>query len=802
MDVVTLPESPPDGGLRRLWQAPVFVLGLVALLGAWCVRPHLSGGPGRCAAHGLTEARRELDDNRGDLNATADRLHRLLDRGALAPERVGEAHFLYGTALIRLAERTSPALAAEQWKDALEHLQEADKLGVPDGDRGKLDYRLAKAAFHTDGDPASVAERLAAAVPFADGEAEGWELLTQAYLRLTPPNVQAALDANERLRQIPPVKINDELLAAARLTGGELLLRLQRPEDARKVLELVRSEAPPAILTRARVLRAQSYEDEQKWDAAATLWQAALTDARDPLPQAALIRYHLGRCYRELDQPLNAAPPWEECVRSGAGDEAAAAALGLAEIHVQEGQDDKALERLEFALRNVRKPDEWSNQLLDRGRVCELFERCCAAARQANKFELALKLAGLFERVAPPARALVLTGDIGTDWANARQQAMSMKVPDKGTGEEQRAVRRLFVRAAEAYESAARQAPEAPEYGDRLWLATRRYLDAAEQARARALLEQLFELAPRPDARLGEGWFLLGESFRREAVAGGADGDLKTRAADAYKACSQYQTEYLYRARYRLAVFALERGDADEAVEALKQNLDQIPGRDDEVKERSRLALVHIYYDRKEYDTVVLRLEEVLDRLPAAREGTLARYELADSYRELADRKQKELNEGAYRDPLTRDRQTDRCTQLRASANADFEKLVKVVEDPDTAGQLDAVQTRNVYYFAALTAFQMGQYEKSLRAYERMRERYKKDNDYWTAFAGVVSSYSGLGDNNKVRLGVTEIWDNLKVMDEETRGKMADYVKKVEARLSQEQPQTQPRLQPQLPWRP
>jgi tetratricopeptide (TPR) repeat protein len=798
MDVDTLPKTPPDTAAprpdaRRLWQAPVFVLGLAAFLAVWCVRPYL-GKHTICAPHQLGVARAELDRGDADPADVADRLHRLLDGGAVPPDRAGEAHFLYGTALIRLADRTSPALARDHWKNALEQLEEAEKLGVPDGDAGKLQYRLAKAGFYAEADPDAVAERLAAAVQYADDEAAGWHLLTQAYRRLTPPNLPAAVEANERLRNLPSLKISEGMLAAARLTGGELLLRLHRPEDARKVLELVRDEAPPAILTQARVLLAQSHEDEQQWGDAAILWNWVLTDGHDAAAPAAQIRYHLGLCYRQLDQPLNAATPWEECVRSGAGDEAAAAALGLAELHVLEGQDGKALQRLEFALRAVQKPDDWNNKLLDRGKVCELFERCCQAARQANKFELALRLAGLYERVAAPGRARMLAGDVCTDWATARQEA-SRKVPPEGAAAEEQAVRRLFARAAEAYEAAARQVPDAPEYGDRLWLATRRYLDAAEQSRARTLLEQLFELAPRPDARLGEGWFLLGESFRREARPGAVDRELKVRAAEAaYLACKQYQTEYLYRARYQLALFERERGDADDAVYELQQNLDQIPGRDDEVKERSRLTLVDICYKRQrpDYDTVVLRLEEVLDRLPATREGTLARYELADSYRVLADRRQAELNEGsAYRGQATRAHHAEERDRLRARANAEFEKLVKLVENPDTAGHLDDRQTRAVYYYAGLTAFQLGQYEQSRGAYERMKKRYRQgqDNDYWTAVAGVISSYQGLYDDKNVRDGLNEIILNLKkIEDDETRQRMGEYVRDVEAWLRQLRP--------------
>src|SRR5439155_25834549 len=132
--------------------------------------------------------------------------------------------------------------------------------------------------------------------------------------------------------------------------------------------------------------------------------------------------------------------------------------------------------------------------------------------------------------------------------------------------------------------------------------------------------------------------FRLGESFRKEARPGAVDRDAKVRDAEAaYRACLQYPTDYLYWARYHLALFAFERGEVDNAVEALRQNVEDYRGRQGEGKERSRFALVHISYGRQDHQTVVRLVEEVLEKLPTTPEASRARYELADAYRLLAD---------------------------------------------------------------------------------------------------------------------------------------------------------------------
>ena len=83
-----------------------------------------------------------------------------------------------------MAEHAPAALAAEQWLKVRTELELAEKLGVPEGDHNRLQYRLGKAGFYTDSDPAGVIERLTASViKLADDRAEGYNLLTQANLR-------------------------------------------------------------------------------------------------------------------------------------------------------------------------------------------------------------------------------------------------------------------------------------------------------------------------------------------------------------------------------------------------------------------------------------------------------------------------------------------------------------------------------------------------------------------------------------------------------------------------------------------
>ena len=178
---------------------------------------------------------------------------------------------------------------------------------------------------------------------------------------------------------------------------------------------------------------------------------------------------------------------------------------------------DSARERLEFALHNTDKPEDWDNKLLDRAAACDLVEHCCLTARQTGKFELALQMVEWYKRIGAPGRALIMGGDIATDWARARQEALknsSIRRPRK---------RRRCANCSSRRPRLTNTRPSRqPRAGTRRLarLAASRAIDAGDQVKAQPLLDEMFELKPRPDARAErEGWYQLGESFRKEIPA-------------------------------------------------------------------------------------------------------------------------------------------------------------------------------------------------------------------------------------------------------------------------------------------
>jgi tetratricopeptide (TPR) repeat protein len=746
----TDPDTPGAGvAARQLWQVPVFVAGVVALFGSLLARPLACGNPGRQLERDLDAARALVARPDGDAEEALRLARRAVAAARQAPGRAGEANFLLGCAHVRLAERKAAPGPDEHWRSARQHLEEAAHQGVPPDDAAKLDYQLGKAGFHAGEAPEVVAGRLAAGVEQAENRVEGYDLLTRAYLRLSPPDLRKALEANEKLRQVPLA--GEEVLAPARLTAGEIYLKLGKPEKARQVLEKVGEQAPPAVLAQARLLRAQSFEDEGKWEQAAPLYKAALADAHEPPTGPGAVLYHLGLCYQRLEQPPEAAAAWEECVR-GKGPAARAAALALAELRVQGGQAEKGVELLAGAVEGLKRPADWANPLLEVGPAREAFERIATALRDEGRFDLAVRLARAYEKLAGPPRAQVLRGEAAAAWARSRQEDAARAKTNEEQQAEELAARDLLAQAGVAYGEAAGLAPDADGRGECLWQSARQYLAGQEYGRAAEQLGRFLQQQPR-SPRQGEGWYLLGEAHAQLGHP--------TAAVEAYRQSIKFPGRFAFQARYRLALAALAAGNLDEAEAGLQRNLDLLRiDPDAEAEEKSLFALGALLYQRGNYRMVVRRLEEALGRFaaeagPHGRPGpnseyTRARYQLADSYCQLAN----QVTQSLFVDRSsaeTRQHYEEEKRGWLEKALRELDRLAADLARPEMQGHLSAAQRQRLPFTAARCCFNLGDYEGALRRYEQLSARHQGEPAALDALAGEVNCYAGMRLVDKVR---------------------------------------------------
>jgi tetratricopeptide (TPR) repeat protein len=726
---------------RPLWQAPLFVVGVAALAFVWLVRPFASDDGTRQAERDLNAARSLLGRSEGDPQKALTLAQRALDRGPQS--QAGEAHYLLGSAEARLAERATPNLAPDHWRQARAHLEEAERLGVSENDRGRLAYRRAKVGFRLGEDPQTVVNRLRAAADLAEDPAEAYSLLTQAYLRLPQPNLKEALKANEHLRTNLP-RVPAEVLAPAQLQGGELLLRLKKPDEARKVLEKIGPQAPAAIRAEARVLLARSFQEEKRYADAATRWQAALKEPPSPTASRAAILYNLGLCQREQEQPTEAAKSWEKCVQEKNGDEIAAAALGLAELRLKGADPEPALDAYEKVVSSVQTPADWHNRLIDLATVRESFARAGTTLQEAKRYDLVLRLAAPYAKVAEPGKAALLKARAADEGGTIHLKNAREARDETGRQAEESAARDLFLQAAAAYaEVAAVTRPEG-EHADFLWLSAARYLDGQDYAKARAALDSFLKLEQgRPEDqrrqdRLGEGWFVLGEVLRQTG-----DGDA---ALTSYREAVKFASPFARKALYQLALAAMESGQLDDAETMLdKQILKE--ARDDndaEAQEKALYALGGLYFKRHKYQEAQRKLDEALGRFKDSPEAVRARYQLAESYRQLASPD----NLGFMLDNRipeeTRKRLEKEHDLNLLHAAEEFERLMEILKSPEAARNLTPEELAQVPFSAADCRFDLAQYVEALAIYDRLVGHYSRLID------GAAGQYCGVWEKRRL----------------------------------------------------
>jgi tetratricopeptide (TPR) repeat protein len=717
------PTAPPPVErltLGQLWHVPLFLIGLLSAVAVWTTRPLWYDPDTVRLQHALVTARERLDNPRGPVNEVPGLLQEALTRINRLPARAGEVHFLLGSAYARLAQQVPPDRALEEWNRARQHLEQAETLGVPRGDGPALLFRLAKTWMQTDGDPRRVIEFLTRALDQgAEDQAEGYGLLTRAYLHPAVHDVAAALKANEKLLQLPAS--DENALAPARLLRGELLLGTHDIEGARKVLAYIGPHAPPEIVAHARCLRARSFQETGAWAEAASLWEELLADNRQPPPQPNRVRFFLGVCYYNLHRPADAARVWEQAVPV-ANEVGQAAAFRLADLLAQGGNLGPVLGLYERAMAGVIGAANYHNSLVDTPQALAMLEGACQRYLQIGDFEKAHRLVALHAVLAPPHAAHLLLAQATAGWGKAlRDQALHAKDKDSAVRAEELA-RSRFREAGAAYEVAASTTPDRAAQCSLLWSAAESYRESRDAAKQLAVLERFIELPPPPD-RLGEAWYRLGEAhqvLRQE-----------TAAFTAFTQCIECGGVFSLRARYQLALAKYEQHDFKDAEEILEHILALMRDKvDSEAEENTLYLLARILFRLTNYSMARYRWKQALDRYPAHQNALQARYDLAETCRRLADADFSGSN-GPSVSPIMepiRQRSHRQYQSWLEEAAAQYEKII---DDLDarraSAGPLpeaEATLLRKALFELADCRFDRGDYDEAELIYQSLVDRY------------------------------------------------------------------------------
>jgi TolA-binding protein len=607
----------------QLWQIPTFVFGLLVLGAVWGTRPLWYDPDGLRFQHELSSSRHAIESGTGIQEAT-QLLSDALIHSNEHPRHKGEVQFLLGSAYVRLAENATGDRARGLWQQALHYFDEAKGTGVSESDALPLVYHSARARFYTDSSQDALKKVIfdlsVCVEKMPDQRWEAFAILTQANLKLTPPDTKAALLANERQLQLP---LEDErMLDPVRLLRGELLLKAGDPEEARRTLSRIGAKAPVTLLQRARYLRAQSFQDDKLWRDASNLWKEILADARLIKTEKSHALYCLGLCYQNLEDLAAAEKIWQQAILQG-GEEARAAEIYLAEIRIRGKKFEEAAAAYEKILANVEKPADYRWRLIPLAKLAADIELACQAAEKAGALGEAYRLALLFRRIARPDVATLVLARIAEAQANASKDLKDYK------------------EAGRAYEAAAAAIAPGSQEQYLLWSAAKNMLQAREFKYAVEVIEHYIALKPSTDG-ISEAYYLMGEAEQALADATNPNPllnpdqqDKPTRAEEIWSKCYEKTGAFASRAGVKLALALQRRNKLDEAEKILQKIV--LDPHTDEAQEEAMFSLASTYYQKANYVLAANTWVQALNTYKNSRFALPAQFQLGECYRRQAD---------------------------------------------------------------------------------------------------------------------------------------------------------------------
>ncbi|QQS09808.1 MAG: tetratricopeptide repeat protein [Phycisphaerales bacterium] len=173
-----------------------------------------------------------------------------------------------------------------------------------------------------------------------------------------------------------------------------------------------------------------------------------------------------------------------------------------------------------------------------------------------------------------------------------------------------------------------------------------------------------------------------------------------------------------------------------------------------EVFRQGLLEFAGYLYQSKRYAEAIARFTEIIERYSGEDRGDgsidSARYMLADAHRLEAERLAVELKNPAITQTARRASENERHAHLVAAQDA-FELAKKGLAELRSRNQLRDRQLRNCYFYLGEVAFDLEDFEGSIRAYDEARERYSRDPSALVAMIQIVAAHQARGELDQAR---------------------------------------------------
>jgi tetratricopeptide (TPR) repeat protein len=561
--------------------------------------------------------------------------------------------------------------------------------------------------------------------PDASSDDRSWVLLKQTELLLSLHRVEEAitklLREVQRLRDVTPERTGElyVLLGKAYFEAGQ-------PDNAEKQLD-----AAEGLLDRGSLLRA---------DATLLLGQIAQNRGEHALEQAR-------EKFTLVVTEFRSSPAYVPAV------------LGLAEVDAASREFDQSMERYAEVTELIRKGE--APREIDRERVNDSLLNRYRERYEDHDLPTALRFAQMAETLYPDAEvpspvlsALARTNrdlaDEEMEQARASHAAdFSVKDLDPVTRAE---VKRHYLAAGDYFRRHAEQiaAANMDSAAESLWIAADSFDRAGDLDAARKAFSAYVDGASETDPNRPAAKFRLAQIFQAEGDYPSATGiyeDLRATTATASQ--PQASGTWADRSIVPLALCYLADKDPDNDIRAetlLKSVIDgSLLSPDARDYREALIQLGNMYYSAGRYPDAIVRYEEVIERYADLPNAQAIRFKLADSHRLESQRILGTLA-SALPQSVEDELKATRAEHLRAAMKLyDQVRLQLEAADGARMPELDKTFLRNSYFYVGDCAYELGDYDRAVAAYDSAALKYADDPSSLVAMAQIVSAYVAEG---------------------------------------------------------
>jgi tetratricopeptide (TPR) repeat protein len=515
---------------------------------------------------------RLLDDDRWDL---AGRIGRDLQAEGIDEDQNAAWNYLQGVSKLKsVQDNLDTPKNRRVLLEASEHLQLADKLGLPKGYTGKGKFYLGWCRFNTyHWDEASEHLRDVSRL-WPEKRSEAFQMQVESQLRKSPPDLSAAQATLDAWRAIPGMSSAE--LDRIKIVQAHLAFLNRQPQQCEELLaditgdsweaqqsKLWRTRWRLSQATQGRSLTAAQRNDllQEAAEIARSIKVAAETPP-DLRRQAAFLSGKVLRQQQKLDEALSTFSGARQSSPQSA--EAIASGIEEVEILMETGELNEALSTLSYVLRSIDNLElynelwmpvaEFRARLLDIGRTF----------RNKEEFEKAISLAELMALAFPRSDSVRLQAEALEEWADLLA-AKPLPASESMVSKLREQYRLKYLQAAQRYVQLAQLELRSTDYPDIVWKAITNFQQAGDLTQANNLLVEYLRHEDR--TKRPRGFLALGKNFINAAQW--------RQAIDPLERCRvEHPTHPIsFEARLLASKAHFELDQLDQAIELLNENL-------------------------------------------------------------------------------------------------------------------------------------------------------------------------------------------------------------------------------------